>query len=429
MAAVIRWRHALVMALPFLVVLNGVPIRVGGVALHLDQLAACLLLVPLGASALVGARRLRADSTVWWLGALLVANIVASVFNSPARSYSLLQCVNLASVWVIYLLVLNFVERDDLERFFHRCLWAALAASVIGITAYLLNVAGVPVGGAEVSESAAERLTNAYGAYGTMVEPNIFGSFSAAYLVISVVLLAAAVRVISAPRDVRLLRWVAAATAAGLVFSFTRAAWLGALVGLGLFVALSRRMLGIKIRLRGVFVSLGVAVAAAAVLWVLPGSAGDLFRFKVDNLVNIASPTAFLRLVSYGIALQQTADHPVVGYGTFSFAALTLQGADFQRFDNWHNLWIGNYLLLALHDTGVIGLVLWTALIAGILVRGFRAVRRLRAVDSGLTARTLALAVGIATLLVPFLATTGFTLGYTWLLIGLLGAHCRAASV
>ena len=416
------------MALPFLVVLNGVPIRVGGVALHVDQMAACLLVVPLGASVLAGKRRLYTDGTIWWLGALLAANIAASLLNSPARSYSLLQCINLASVWVIYVLVVNFVEPEELEPFFRRCLWAALGASVIGITAYLLNVAGVPVGGAEVSASAAEQLTNAYGAYGTMVEPNIFGGFTSAYLVISVILLAIASRAGEVgSRNVRLLRWVAGATAAGLVLSFTRAAWLGALVGLALFVVLARRMLGMTIRLRGVFASIGVAVVAAAVLWVLPGSAGDLFRFKVDNLLNIASPTAFLRLVSYGIALQQTAAHPVVGYGTFSFAALTLQGADFQQFDNWHNLWIGNYLLLALHDTGVVGLVLWIGLIAGIVVRGVRAVRRLRSVDPAMTARTLALTIAIASLLVPFLATTGFTLGYTWLLIGLLGAYCRAA--
>jgi len=40
-------------------------------------------------------------------------------------------------------------------------------------------------------------------------------------------------------------------------------------------------------------------------------------------------------------------------------APLTAEGVDFQRFENWRNLWIGNYVLLAVHDTGVVGLGLW----------------------------------------------------------------------
>src|SRR5262245_52262952 len=169
--AVFRWRRAFLHALPFLVILNGVGIPIGSSSVHLDQLVVLLLLVPLTVQVLVGERRFQHDSTVWWLAGIWILNVVASLLNSPARTYSLLQCANLATVWVIYVVVLNFLDsREELDAFFDRVLWAAILACAIGITAFVLAVAGFPVGGAEVSRLAAERLTEAFGAYGTMVE-------------------------------------------------------------------------------------------------------------------------------------------------------------------------------------------------------------------------------------------------------------------
>ncbi|AHG88391.1 hypothetical protein J421_0854 [Gemmatirosa kalamazoonensis] len=425
------WRRALLLSLPFLAILNGLALPVGASSLRLDQLAACALVVPLAASLLTGARTPRTDPVVWWLAAILVANVASSVLHSPTLGYSLRQCGNLASVWVMYLLLVQFLDtRADLDAFLRRSLWAAALAGVLGVGAYLLAVAGLPVGGAEVSRSAVEHLTNAYGAFGTMVEPNILGSFSGAWLVVAASLLAVSHRAPDVPT--RLLRLVSAATAAALVFSFTRAAWLGALVGGGVFALGARRTLGVRVRAaRRHAARVAIPVAALAVvvaaLWALPSGAGALFRFKLLNLVNLESPTATLRLVTYGLALQQTADHAIVGWGTFTFAPLVAQGSDFQQFENWKNLWIGNWLLLALHDTGVVGAALWIGMLWTALRRGVRAARVARDTDPALAARTLALTAAVASLLVPFLATTGFSLGWPWLLMGLLGAHVRLA--
>jgi O-antigen ligase len=420
----VRWRRAFVMSLPFFAILNGVTIRVGGSSVHFDQLLACVLVVPLGASVLIGARRLRTDSTVWWLAAILAMNLLASAANSPARSYSMLQCINLASVWIIYLLLLNFLDTpEELDTFLKHMLWAAITGSGIAIAAYLLAVAGVPVGGAQVSASAAERLTDAYGAYGTMVEPNILGSFAAAYLVLAVALLIAATR---RPVDLsraRLLRWVIASTAVALVLSFTRAAWVAAIAGLLGVAVFGARSFGERVRLRRLALPLGAGVVLVVVLLVLPGDAGSLFRFKLLNLVNFGSQTAALRLFTYAMALQQTIAHPLMGWGTYTFAPLAAQGSDFQQFDNWRNLWIGNYLLLALHDTGVAGLLLWLGLLTSIVRRPLRAVRALRSTNTSASGNVLALFGAVVVFLIAFLSTSGFSLGYSWLLIGLLGAY------
>ena len=120
--------------------------------------------------------------------------------------------------------------------------------------------------------------------------------------------------------------------------------------------------------------------------------------------------------------------HPFIGWGTFTFAPIIAEGADFQRLEGWRNLWIGNYLLLALHDTGAIGLLTWLGLFWTILAGGVRAAFAARVTDPLGAARTIALTAAVATLLIPYLATTGFSLGFTWILIGLLGAYRHLAT-
>jgi O-antigen ligase len=419
----------LVMLLPLLAVLNGLAIPIAGSSVRADQLAACVLAISLAASSLIGARRLRIDATMWWLAGILAMNLVATLAYSPARTYSLLQCANLASIWALYVLVVNFVDSmSAATALLRRLLWAAIAGSAIGIAAFVLASAGLDIGGAEVSRLAAERLTQAYGAYGVMVEPNIFGSFTGAMLVLSIVLVAGLPRDGSAAREIRLAWWAAGTSAIGLVLSFTRAAWLGALVGLVCCLVAIGRLSTRQWRRRAFGVPLGVAAAVVLALLVAPGEAGNLLRFKLSNLVNLQSQTAVLRLLTYSMALDQTTAHPIIGWGTFTFAPLTAQGADFQQFENWKNLWIGNFALLALHDTGIVGLVLWGGMLWSVIARGIRAAAVLRTIDQQASIHATALVGAVISLLIPFLATTGFSLGYPWILIGLLGAHARLAA-
>jgi O-antigen ligase len=417
---------SVVLILPFLVILNGLRIPVGASSIGADQLAACLLLVPLVASSLFGARRLHVDSTIGWLAAIVGWNVAASLWHSPALSYSLLQCVNLASTWIIYVVVLNGVESQETFETFLRCvLWAAIIASAVGIAAFCLALAGFDVGGAEVSTLAVTRLTQAYGASGFMVEPNIFGSFAASHFVLAILVLRGGSHLSDEPRLARLARWTAVFTVAALVLSFTRAAWVGAAVGLLVAGLLAPRMLNVRVRVTVVLKWLAAAAALVGVLLLVPGNVGTVLRFKLVNLVNPQSQTAVIRLLTYGIALQQTVTHPFVGWGTFTFAPLLAQGSDFQRFDNWRNLWIGNYLLLALHDTGVVGLLGWIGMLCSVVARGLRATRAAAALHSREAVHALALLAAAITLLIPFLTTTGFSLGFPWVLFGLLGAYCR----
>ena len=418
----IRWQRALLFAMPFLVILNGLPLTLGGFTVRIDQLAACALCIPLVAGVVAGRRTLRADGATWFLAAILAMNVVASAINSPALGYSFAQCANLATAWVIYVVVVNFAESPaEWAALLRGFLLGALVSTVVASLAFFAATAGFAVGGADVSAVAAENLVRPFGAYGTMLEPNILGSFSAASLVLAVGLLTLQRGPASVlPR--RLAAWTAVSSSVALLLSFTRSAWLGAVVGLVLVWILARR--SGSVRARRVIVPLGAVLLVAAGILLMPGAASAFLRYKITNLVNPESPTVVLRLLTYTLALQQTALHPIIGWGTFTFAPLVAQGADFAQFAGWKSIWIPNFLLLALHDTGVIGLALWIGLLVSLFRRGWKAAR-----DGGADAAVNgALTAALATLLLPFLATTGFSLGYPWLLAGMLGARARSMS-
>jgi len=291
--AAIVWRRALLLSIPWLATLNGLPVRIGSNSVRLDQLAAGALAVGLLLAVVAGRRRLYLDGTFRWLLVFFGLSIASSAVNSPMPAYSLAQTVNVASVWVVYLLLVNHLETpDERSRFFRSYVASAIVACAIGITAFLSSLAGFPVGGAQTDSSTTETLAMAYGAYGTMFEPNIFGSYSQSAFLIGIGLLA--VGSVAATR-IRLL--VGAATV-GLILSFTRAAWIGTIAGLGIILWLAARHFAVRIRPTRILAPIGAVAAGGLVMYILPGPAGDFFRYKVENLVNIFSSTALVRLMS-----------------------------------------------------------------------------------------------------------------------------------
>lgn len=416
-------RKEILRALPFLVALNGVTLPVAGLSVRLDQLAGILLFGALIAAVALGHRRLVTDRTTIYIGAIALTNVVASALHSPALGYSIAQVFNQLSVWVIYLVVLNYLDSpDELARFTRLFLIAGLLEAVVGICAFVLGALGVPVGGANVDP---DNFGLAFGAYGTTVEPNLFGSYCQMFFVAGVGLIWLGRT--RGERPPRLLVVVTAVTGLGLFLSFTRGAWLGTAFGLVVLLLLGWRWLGVRVRPLQIVGPIVATLAIGLALWFAPFGVGEFFRYKVANLVNPESESASVRLVAYGLALQHFVEHPWIGSGTYSFAALVAQGADFREFEGWRNLWIGNYVLLALHDTGLIGLGILTALIAGFFRRAARAARRWVAADTPRASVQLALIAAFASLLVSFLTSSGLTLGYPWLLMGMIGAYTRLA--
>ncbi|HET9455496.1 MAG TPA: O-antigen ligase family protein [Gemmatimonadaceae bacterium] len=427
--AAIVWRRTLLLALPWLATLNGLPIRLGQNSVRLDQLAAAALLVGLLLAVVAGRRKLYVDGTLRWLAVFFAIGIAASVANSPVPGYSLAQSLNVASVWGVYLLLVNHLETDaDRTRFFGSYVASAIVACAVGIAAFALNAVGVPVGGAQTDSSTTETLAMAYGAYGTMFEPNIFGSYSQSAFLIGIGLLALGAATPASGVSARRVRLLIATAAMALVLSFTRAAWVGTIAGLGILLTLAARHFGVRVRWSRILGPAAAVAVASAVMYVVPGPAGDFFRYKADNLLNVFSSTALVRLMSYSLILTNVAEHPILGSGTYSFGPIVAGGADFRSFEGYQKLWIGNWVLAPLHDAGVLGLIAFLGAMIWLIRRGLRSVRTLRAAHPIAASRALALTVAVIAVLIPFLTATGFPMGWSWMLLGMLGAEVRGAA-
>ena len=230
---------------------------------------------------------------------------------------------------------------------------------------------------------AAERLTQAYGAYGVMVEPNIFGSFTAATLVLSAVLLAGLPRDGSATKELRARRRGPPARRrwGSCCRSRARRGWARRSVSCAASWqrAADGRATGVGEDWRKpLAVVVGGDSRAAARARTAPARSFDS-SCSTWSICSRRPPCSGCSRTRWRSTRRSV--HPLVGWGTFTFAPLAAQGTDFQQFENWRNLWIGNFVLLALHDTGAIGLALWGGMLWSVLARGVRAAASLRPVD------------------------------------------------
>lgn len=416
------WHRELLAAIPLAVGLNGIPLVFGGTNVRVEQIIGVALSLALGTSVVLGQRRLFVDRTAKWLAVVAFLHFLASALFSPARFYSLQQSASLLAVWTLYIVITNYIgDARALDTFFRTVIQAGILYSTIGIAAFLLKRAGFEVGGANVDAAS----TAPFGAFGTMYEPNIYGSYCAAYFIVALAIIAfGELRRDHTERGA----WsLLLAAGAGLMLSFTRGAWLGALAGIGVVVFLASRIFGVRIRPARLLLPVAVLAAFSIAFWYLPFDGAEFFRYKVRNLVNVQSDNAIVRLLTYSLALEQFVRHPLLGWGTFSFAPLTTEGLPFREFEGWHALWIGNFLLQELHDIGVVGLLAFLAMLWSLMMTGYRLARLMLQSDVVLASRHLALLAAFVTLLVAFVFTTGFPLGYPWMFAGLLGAFSRVS--
>jgi O-antigen ligase len=405
-----------------LVPLNGITLPLGHTNVRTDQLVAVLMVVGLGLSALFARQRPYIDAPLIVIVALLGLNALTTIFVSPARGYSTTQVLSLTATWAIYAVIVNCISTiDEAEGATRLYLVLMTVAAMIGIVAFAAGLAGFPIGMANVEGGPLNG--QAYGAFGTAMEPNIFGSMCQSAFVIS-----AAMLLLGAGAGRRAQLWaVVGITGLGLMVSFTRGAWLGALCGLLATAALAP-IVGRRISLARLALPTVAGALGCVWLWSDDGPAGVYFRYKINNLVNPQSETATYRLVSYGLAWEQVLQKPIFGWGTFSFAPLLAEGSDVKQLGVDHALWISNYLLLILHDTGIVGLLVFIALIVVVVRVGFRSARALASERPAAAATAIALVASLIGVLVSFLFTSGFNFTYPWVLLGLIGAYGRATA-
>ncbi len=345
--------------------------------------------------------------------AYLITNALATLTSDdPARGISLdLITLDLAILYGALVVYLTTPAR----LLWGVRVWLGVSAveAVIGLLAFALYLgAHAVVPGVQLDPNSG----NAPLVYGTLYEGNIFGSYMSAAFLMALALVAE-----ETVRRKSFLYVVLAATAVGLLVSGTRSAWGATIVGavaLLLLLRLGRggRRSRLLLRVASGLIAVGLIVGVG--LAVLPSSVTGAFGARAQGLLNFGSGSGYGRVLLYREALTEWQGHPLLGLGPGSFA-YKLSGDT-----STSAAWLPNLTLLALHDTGILGLLALLWLFAAFYVMSIGALRR--APPGELRAALAGLIAAVTAMLVAFQLTPGFNLGYSWALLALGAAAARA---
>ena len=244
------------------------------------------------------------------------------------------------------------------------------------------------------------------GTYGTQVEANLLGSYAGCLAIILLVLY------FSSERRPRWLFGGIVLAVAALIVSLSRAA----LIAFG-FVSLVLLFLGVRrglVRTRKLLL-LGLTLA----LFLVPlAESGGNFAERFRNLSEqgIEDETTMGRIMALSAAIQDISQHPMFGTGAGSFA-LTLQDERILSLLGEFRPWIGNTVIRILHDTGVLGLVLFGLVAVSIARQAKHAIAY-----GAYRTEIIALLAGCLVYAIAFMSADGSMLAFFWVHLGILAS-------
>lgn len=329
----------------------------------------------------------------------LVVAFIASWLSAPSLSESLKFLALMAFGVVLFWFVRASVATGarEFERAVISLIVIGAAAMLYGILAWLVYPFGTNLG----VQTYVLQNFETWSPYGTLWDANTFGIFAMALALVLMTLwfdLPGAL-----PRG-----WLGAGIVVALVamaLSLTRTAWIGLGAGVLLLILYSPQ------RRRAMALGSTALLLVALALVVNSALAGaDVSAGSLERL--LTSQSIFFRLDVYARAWSDWLQNPWLGNGVNVFA---------QKYTAYAGQrdWISNFVLMTLHDTGIVGFGLLVSWLAWL---GFSIIHALRAARPGrVKTFVLALSLAYAALLVAYQGTTLFWLGWNWVYLGLLG--------
>lgn len=396
-------------ALPLLIVATAINrYRFGGMGLRVEHFVFLGVVLAWSIKTRPARKQFYFSRADWLLVAYLGAALVSSLLYAPVLAESLkfltLMAFGITLYWVARALAF---DQDALTRGVLTLIGVAVAASAFGIFAWLLFPFGVNLGVQIYSVG----MFTTFSPYGTLYDSNTLGMYAMAAVLLQAALIL----------DPQFARWRIALGAGILVtlvavaLSLTRTAWIGLSVGLFLIVLFSpRRRWALALGGAAVVLVLGALVVNSA----LAGGGDALADFSLARL--LTSRSILFRLDTYTRAWNDFVASPLLGNGANTFAQKYTTPAGTRDF-------ISNFVLMTLHDTGIVG-----ALILGawLLQLGWGTWQALQMEQGRARTFLLALAVAYVALLVTYQSVSVFWLGWNWIYLGLLGAaiHCQRST-
>ena len=358
-------------------------------------------------------RPLRATPAIWLAAGWWGVNLFSAVWLHPDRAMGVQNALRIALLPLTFFLMYNLIPNATAWRravtFF---LVAGVAEAAFGILARALYPFGVNLG-VQVAWNFTEPVP-----YGTFEEGNLFGSHTASWamLLLMIILAGEQARDSRGRRALRLAGLGILLIA--LLLSMSRAAWIMFVVGAAIVVIYERRSPWSQVN-RFLLAAIALPLLIFILLSITPYLPSTLpFVNRLQSFLNLEyDPTFSARLNDWSLALQDWREHPLVGWGPGSFYAI-------------HGLlrarpaWISNLTVRLLQETGVIGLTLFAGFFATLLLPGVKVARQ----QSDLMARgrLLGLIISYAMLLgLAYQSTDGIWLTASWVHAGLIAAGAR----
>lgn len=397
---------------------QSVTLSVAGFTVRPDE----LVVVVFAARAFAARDRAALRWPEWLLLAFLGLQVVTSALHAADARASILSVGLLGFGVVAYLSTVTAVStRERFAPAVRAALIVLAVSEAIGLLALVAHWAS----GSSWGITRVDTLAGFPAITGLAHEHDLYGSMAAVGTVVFLALWRQRNSIVG--RNAALLGfWI---SAAGLLLSLTRGAWVAAAIGI-VAVALLTRPSDRSRSLPRLAVGGAAMVALAAALLVGLGAAPDLgdvgsstvstVTEQAGQVLDFGSSTGAARVAEWRISLDEWRHAPVFGLGTNSFGQRHFE----MSINGPIPAFVGNWVIRTLYDSGVIGLAMLATSLGALLWPS----RALRVVDgdAGVVARSL-LCGGIV-IVVAYLAADGLLLVWPWILFGLSRAARRLAA-
>jgi len=195
----------------------------------------------------------------------------------------------------------------------------------------------------------------------TLPEPNIYGA------VLVPILLA----MLSIKYEVPRIVWwiIVLGLHIGLVLSFSRGPWLAYIISLLVYFLVRRnKRYDIESIFKLIVVLFFLIIISSFAIFALLNLARD-----VEIIARIDSIST--RLLMWGLAVENIFENFLIGNGVLTFSALEEGASTLVGSDTYRSVWVSNISLLVLHDTGVIGFVLFNMFLLNVYVKSMKGIR------------------------------------------------------
>ena len=411
----------LIFLLPLFASFNGLSLKFLNVSLRLDQIAVIFLSVIIFLhKKIVTKDKIVLNKEYVLLFLFFGISLISSILNSPDKVFSVVQTFNLITNSLAYFVIVNTLDSvevivDFVIFAFNTILLISFISTIIFLVSYST---GIQLFGINLTQNQNE----AFGVYFTMREPNVFGSFMILYFLLAFVLYVDDLNSIYYFKK-SYLRLVLVFTGISILLSFTRGAWLAVMLSVLIYYLFSLK----KIKENYFKIILMPLVVLAIIFFLSRVLKIEFLSYKLDNFVTTKGGTSEGRLWIWFKALDNWINQKnyLIGNGTFSFASFFNKG----EYSASTNAWIGNMPLTILHDSGIVGFILFFTfyifLISGTIIT-LKKIYNNKYIQNKrfdiLFPLNWGLVVGMIGIFIAFFFTVALNYTYPWLFMGLLTA-------